>query len=90
MKKKKNDGMIDIDQLLTFKCPEGHIYGMSFRDFESGKRCPVCAKNKIVNEVIEEIRKTYDGTILTNVAMEGIDYIIDIYMPEINKAINIG
>ncbi len=40
------DSLIDEHELLTLKCPLGHIFQMSFYDFEKGKRCPTCEEIK--------------------------------------------
>lgn len=34
-------------QLLDFICPKGHIYKISYADWSMGKRCGMCAGNKL-------------------------------------------
>lgn len=82
---------------LRFKCSKGHIYDMSFNHFQQGKRCPVCAKkfttSKAEREILDHVRSIYKGTILPNDRTQiinpktGYGLELDIYMPEINKAI---
>ena len=44
---------------LLVQCPEGHQYSVSFHDFKSGNRCPLCSKNK--KPTIEYVRKYIEG-----------------------------
>ena len=42
---------IGIKNPLTVKCPEGHVYNVTFDNFKQGTRCPVCLE-KSKGEVI--------------------------------------
>ena len=48
---------IDQDKKLKIKCPEGHIFKMSFYNFKRGRRCPECCKNKKITH--EEFIKKF-------------------------------
>lgn len=34
------------DVLLTIKCPENHVFKMTYKMFKRGSRCPICNKSK--------------------------------------------
>lgn len=36
------DGLIDIDTVLHFECPRGHIGSVTWRQWEAGQRCQQC------------------------------------------------
>ena len=48
---------IDQDKKIKIKCPEGHIFKMSFYNFKRGRRCPECCKNKKITH--EEFIKKF-------------------------------
>jgi ribosomal protein S27E len=83
---------------LTIQCPKNHIFEMKFNSFQSGKqRCPICAKSCITSkgekEVLNYIQSIYSGKIIENDRTQivnpktGCNLELDIWMPELNKAI---
>lgn len=64
------DGYILLDDTylnnttpLKIQCSEGHIYNQSFGNFQSGKRCPICANNqkKSHEQFIKEVKSIYNN-----------------------------
>jgi len=45
---------------LQFRCPEGHIYEMTFSCFKQGQRCPICAINNR-KLTIEQVKGFVEG-----------------------------
>ena len=37
-----SDNYIKVHDKLTIKCPQGHIFEMSFNNFKKGQRCKQC------------------------------------------------
>jgi len=82
---------------LKIQCPEGHIYEVTFGNFKSGQRCPVCYHQSTSSEPEKEIQEfiqfIYDEEIIKNDRSTIINpstgrYLeLDVYLPEINKAI---
>lgn len=80
----------------TIICSKGHEYNAAYNTFfNSGKRCPHCSNNKSKpeTEIIEFIKTFYNGTIeqgnkkIIKNHMTGNYLELDIYLPELNKAI---
>lgn len=82
---------------IKIKCNNNHIYKVKFNDFKNGSRCPVCWKqsklSKPEKEIQEYIKKIYNGKIISNDRNTIVNpntgkfLELDIYLPEINKAI---
>lgn len=82
---------------LKIQCPEGHIFRMKYHSFQSGKRCPICAaqqkSSKAEKDIVQYVSSIYNGTILENDRdtivnhLTGKNLELDIYLPDINKAI---
>lgn len=82
---------------LKIKCPKDHIFYMSFRDLKKFGNCPVCTKISKISSLEREIKKfvsyIYDGIIKPNDRntivnpITGYNLELDVYLPEINKAI---
>ncbi len=82
---------------INIKCNFGHIFSMRYNDFQSGHRCPICDNQKTVSigekEIANYIKSIYDGKIIENDRTQIINpktgnYLeLDIFLPELNKAI---
>jgi len=82
---------------LSVQCPSGHEFEMSYGAFQRGSRCSVCyyesASSKPEREIQEFVSQIYNGEIINNdrntiINPEtGYNLELDIYLPEINKAI---
>jgi len=82
---------------MDIQCPEGHIFKMKYNNFQIGQRCPICNYNNISSkpekEIQEYIRSIYNGKIINNDRntiinpLTGWNLELDIYLPELNKAI---
>ena len=82
---------------LKLQCPEGHIFKMRYNAFQRGQRCPECSNSKgwskPEKEIVEYVKTIYSGTILENDRTQvknywsGRNLELDIYLPEIRKAI---
>jgi hypothetical protein len=86
-----------INDKIEIKCNKGHIYKGTLHNFLSFSRCPICSyrlhKSKGEQEMVAFIETIYNGLIIendrtliknpiTNRMLE-----LDVYLPEINKAI---
>lgn len=40
----------NIKSKLSFMCPKGHIFNMSFNTYQQGHRCGECDRQKIVSK----------------------------------------
>jgi len=82
---------------LKIKCDKGHIYKTSLKRYINNHRCPLCFKNGQVSKsekrVLKIVKNIYNGIVFencknviknpkTNRYLE-----LDIWMPELNKAI---
>lgn len=82
---------------LDLQCSNGHIFKMSFNNFKTGQRCPMCSfkdgKSKIEKEIVEYIKTIYNGIIIENDRTQILNRLtnkmleLDIFLPEIKKAI---
>ena len=81
-----------------FQCKkDGNVYEMIWNNYQQGQRCPVCCYNsqssKAEQEIQEYVASIYTGTIVNNdrntIINENTGYYLemDIYVPDINKAI---
>ncbi len=92
-----SEGYLDSKSKLEFQCPLGHIYKKSFNSFQQGQRCPICTSKQTTSKAEKEIQtyveSIYKGTIKPNNKKQiinpktGRGLELDIYLPEINKAI---
>jgi hypothetical protein len=84
---------VNAHHKLSLKCANDHLFEMNWNDIKSGHACPNC-KGEI--EVIDFIKTIYDGKIIANDRTMIINPVtnnyleLDIWMPEINKAIEYG
>ena len=82
---------------LKLLCPKGHIFEMRYNDFQQGHRCPECSLvlgwSKAEKEIVEYVKSIYSGNIIENDRTvcknywSGKNLELDIYLPEIQKAI---
>lgn len=82
---------------LKLECPESHTFLMTHHGFKKGKRCPICwyqsTSSKPEKEIQIFIDNIYDGKIINNDRntiinpYTGYNLELDIYLPELNKAI---
>ncbi len=82
---------------LSIKCPKNHIFNMSFNCFKRRQRCPICVYEKQRSsaeiEILEYIKNIYNGIIIPNDRTQiinpltGYNLELDIWLPEISKAI---
>jgi ssDNA-binding Zn-finger/Zn-ribbon topoisomerase 1 len=87
----------NINTKLKVLCPKGHKYKTTFNNFHQGYRCPKCyalqTTSKAEKELVEYISTIYDGTIIENDRNTIVNPItghyleLDIYLPNLNKAI---
>ena len=47
---------INIHKKMKIKCPEGHIFEMSFNNFKKGQRCSICSLNKQYKYTYSQIK----------------------------------
>ena len=60
-----SDSYENIHKKLEIKCPNNHIFKMSFNNFKNGQRCKKCSsKNKYLVEEINEIANKNGFTLL--------------------------
>ena len=84
---------INAKSNLEIKCNNKHIFLMTWNNFKSGQRCPHCSMkgtSKPEREVQEYVRMIYTDTIICNDRNVIKPLELDIYLPEINKAVEIG
>jgi len=55
----KSSDYIDEHSLITFKCPNGHVYKISWNAWRNGNRCYLCSKVK--KYTIDEIKKIIEA-----------------------------
>jgi len=82
---------------LSLQCPEGHTFEMTYSRFKQGQRCPICfyesTSSKPEREIQDFISNIYDGVIISNDRntiinpQTGWNLELDVYLPELNKAI---
>jgi ribosomal protein S8 len=82
---------------LIFICPNGHIHKITWNKWKSGQRCAKCAYemeySKAEKEILKYVQKIYSGIIIENDRTKILNPItgkyleLDIWMPELNKAI---
>jgi ribosomal protein S27E len=82
---------------LKVKCPKGHVYKVVWDSFKQGIRCPKCydesTSSKAEIEIFEFIKNIYDDIIISNDRTQivnpetGFNLELDIWLPELNKAI---
>lgn len=83
---------------LEIMCPNKHMFEMTFANFFHHKqRCPICQKDRFISkaekEIAEYIKSVYKGIVVENDRTQIINpqtgkYLeLDIWLPEINKAI---
>jgi Zn ribbon nucleic-acid-binding protein len=82
---------------IEIQCTEGHIYKSIYNSFQQGKRCPICAaqqtSSKAEKELVQYVSSIYNGTIVENDRntivnhLTGMNLELDIFLPDINKAI---
>lgn len=93
----KNYSNLTSKTKLQLECPNNHIFKMQWNNFQQGQKCPICnSKNysSIAEKEIQQFVSTiYNGEIKPNDRNTIINPLteynleLDIYLPEINKAI---
>ncbi len=80
-------------QLLDVMCQDGHYIKMRYNDFQQGHRCPLDKQSGPEKEIVNFIKTLYKGEIIvgdrSNIINQytGYNLELDIWIPEINKAI---
>jgi hypothetical protein len=92
-----SDNYISNKKDILIKCPVGHIYKTSFHSYQQGDRCLQCFLDRNFSQeeknILKYVETIYDGTILPNNRsvvknnITGRMLELDIFLPEINKAI---
>jgi uncharacterized paraquat-inducible protein A len=82
---------------LEIKCPEDHIYKVTYGNFQKGSRCPECNNSKMYSKAEKEIQayvaEIFPGIIINNdrntilSPLTGYFLELDVYFPELMKAI---
>jgi ribosomal protein S27E len=81
---------------ICVECPSGHRYYVKFNNFQQGDRCPYCSNingSKAEKEIVKIIKDNYTYDIIENDRTQIINPLtkrmleLDIYLPDINKAI---
>lgn len=82
---------------LEFICPNGHRHKIRWNDWQQGQRCGKCSNNisKPEKEILHHVMENYSGVVKPNdrtLMRSPKDYPLelDIWMPEIKKAIEYG
>ena len=91
-----SDSYKDSRTKLKVKCPEGHEYSVKWNNFQIGQRCPECYAESSISkpekEVLEYVKTLY-GEVISNDRTQianpetGFNLELDIWLPELNKAI---
>jgi hypothetical protein len=78
-------------------CPEGHNHSIPYGRFRGGDRCMVCSiessSSKTEQEIYGFVKQIYDGDVISNDRTQivnpetGCGLELDIWLPELNKAI---
>ena len=85
---------------MDVQCPKNHIYRVSFNGFQYGYRCSKCAVEEggsiPEKEILSYIQTSYKGTVIPNDRKTIYNHFtkkwleLDIYLPELKKAIEYG
>lgn len=80
---------------LNLECPKGHKFKKALSAFQQGHRCPkcICKYSKMEKEMVDIVKKYYDGTIVENdrtivrnpITKHMLE--LDVYLPDLEKAI---
>lgn len=57
---------ISTHRKLQIACDQGHQYEITFANFQSGGRCPYCAKKKVSLEQVKTYVESFGGTLLSD------------------------
>lgn len=87
----------NVHSKIKIMCPEGHIFKMRYHDFQQEHRCPICAAQQTTSkgekELVQYVSEIYNGTIVENDRNTIVNHLtgrnleLDIFLPDINKAI---
>jgi ribosomal protein S27E len=93
----KSKEYISSDSLLEIECTEGHIFEICWNNFQQRKRCPICNLSKITSiaekEICEYVKELINCEVEENNRTQIINPFtkhnleLDIWIPELNKAI---
>jgi len=85
---------------MSIKCPNGHIFEMSYNHFQQGDRCPKCWDEQKWSigekEILAYVQEIYTGIVIPNDRTTifnpktGKYCELDIYCKDIKKAIEFG
>lgn len=77
-----SDKYIRAKDKIDIKCPEGHIFKMSYQCFKRGQRCPICYKNS--HTTIEDVKEymNKEGYILLSTEYVNGNTHLDIMCPK--------
>lgn len=92
-----SDVYLNNTHFIKIKCDKGHVYDVRYSNFNAGCRCPVCdtqrSTSKAEKEIVNYVKTCYNGLIIENDRsiiknpLTGKFLELDIWMPEVNKAI---
>lgn len=82
---------------ISIMCDKGHEYDVKFNNFKNGQRCAICTRllksSRPEKEIFYYVSDIYDGCVVNNDRSQMINPIsgygieLDIYLPDIKKAI---
>jgi hypothetical protein len=88
---------LNAHEKIEMLCDKSHNISISFANFQQGKRCSYCSLRNVISkpekEIVDYVKTIYNGLVVENDRtliknpLTGKMLELDIYLPEINKAI---